>query len=374
MQVTLLAVGPSDFEGDLSIETMFGGTPRLHKYPRSSTPSQHVLEQVKSFRTVRVHNKLQRKRRQYACKVCSILIRAQRKTAWETAYLCRTCSDTHGSGIIYLCQLARQHGPNGTHQMCRSGTDTPEGVRYVVKLPMLGDNKIGESVLELIKIEVRLQNTPNYQCVAVIFDIPKGLNCVFGMYNLISSGSVDVSRRTSQMEPRQLNLQLPPYKKRGQSAKPKSSKDQMKTWRYFRKEKKNAKAETMFTLGVVASEGVESKCITRKKLRKFMRDGHTPGPLQIGEAIKRNDKTDNVESEKVKRFLSTDWELTSVSSPHRIQGQCVQAQPTRRTTDGAQNCAPYRYQGSKHRVVSATMAVLTGAESRNREVGAWNDR
>ncbi|GMF43225.1 unnamed protein product [Phytophthora fragariaefolia] len=73
MQMTLLAVGPSDFEGDLSIEALFGSVPRSHVLPRSVVPAQHVLEQIDSYRIVRIGDKTQRKRRQYACKVYSIL-------------------------------------------------------------------------------------------------------------------------------------------------------------------------------------------------------------------------------------------------------------------------------------------------------------
>ncbi|KAE9216866.1 hypothetical protein PF004_g14327 [Phytophthora fragariae] len=45
----------------------------------------------------------------------------------------------------------------------------------------LGNNKIGEAVLELAKITVRLDDAPNYQCVAVVFDIPDEFDCVLGM-------------------------------------------------------------------------------------------------------------------------------------------------------------------------------------------------
>ncbi|ETP30413.1 hypothetical protein F442_20596 [Phytophthora nicotianae P10297] len=45
----------------------------------------------------------------------------------------------------------------------------------------LGDNKIGESILELVKIEIILQGVPNYQCVAVVFDIPEEFDGVLGM-------------------------------------------------------------------------------------------------------------------------------------------------------------------------------------------------
>eukprot|EP00644_Phytophthora_capsici_P013808 jgi/Phyca11/120043/e_gw1.40.409.1 len=42
----------------------------------------------------------------------------------------------------------------------------------------LGDNKIGKSILELVKIEILLQGVPNYQCIAVVFDIPEEFDFV----------------------------------------------------------------------------------------------------------------------------------------------------------------------------------------------------
>ncbi|KAG4247479.1 hypothetical protein PC116_g4750 [Phytophthora cactorum] len=63
MQVALLAVGPSDFEGHLSIEAMFGSVPKSHERPRSATSARHELEQVDSFQFVSVGDKTQRKRR-----------------------------------------------------------------------------------------------------------------------------------------------------------------------------------------------------------------------------------------------------------------------------------------------------------------------
>ncbi|KAG6946949.1 hypothetical protein JG688_00015762 [Phytophthora aleatoria] len=148
MQVALLAVGPSDFEGDLSIEAMFGSVPRSHARHRSVTPGRHELEQVDNFRVARVGDKTQRTSRPYAYKVCSILRRAPNKPAWETTYLCRTCSNAHGSGVVYLCQRARQHDPTGPlntatcsqiwHDMWRNGTDTPEGHWYRRRVPQNG--------------------------------------------------------------------------------------------------------------------------------------------------------------------------------------------------------------------------------------------
>ncbi|KAE9099972.1 hypothetical protein PF010_g14996 [Phytophthora fragariae] len=77
----------------------------------------------------------------------------------------------------------------------------------------------------------------------------------------------------------------------------------------------------MFTLGVVDSEGVQTKYITRKKLRKFLRLPAKDQPehdfmivltndtiKEIQSNVRRCDEPDNVGTEKAKRFLQTDWE------------------------------------------------------------------
>ncbi|GMF44967.1 unnamed protein product [Phytophthora fragariaefolia] len=77
----------------------------------------------------------------------------------------------------------------------------------------------------------------------------------------------------------------------------------------------------MFTLGVIESEGVETKYSTRKKLRKFLRLPAKDKPehdfmivltndtiKEVERDIKRNDEPDNAGSKKAKRFLQTDWE------------------------------------------------------------------
>ncbi|KAE8907766.1 hypothetical protein PF005_g16824 [Phytophthora fragariae] len=77
----------------------------------------------------------------------------------------------------------------------------------------------------------------------------------------------------------------------------------------------------MFTLGVVDSEGVQTKYITRKKLRKFLRLPAKDQPehdfmivltndtiKEIQSDVRRCDEPDNVGTEKAKRFLQTDWE------------------------------------------------------------------
>lgn len=63
MQNTLLAVGPSGFEGKLSIDALFESPPRAHMRPRSAAPAGHELEQVESFGSVHVGDRTQGKKR-----------------------------------------------------------------------------------------------------------------------------------------------------------------------------------------------------------------------------------------------------------------------------------------------------------------------
>ncbi|KAJ8539077.1 hypothetical protein ON010_g12795 [Phytophthora cinnamomi] len=78
----------------------------------------------------------------------------------------------------------------------------------------LENNNIGEATLELVKMTVRLDGAPNYQCVAVVFDIPDEFDFVIGMpfswmNNPRSTGNVDASRRTRRLETQWQKLQLP---------------------------------------------------------------------------------------------------------------------------------------------------------------------
>ncbi|GMF44478.1 unnamed protein product [Phytophthora fragariaefolia] len=188
----------------------------------------------------------------------------------------------------------------------------------------LGDNKIGEAILELVTIEIRLKNVPNYQCVAVVFDIPEEFDCVLGMpYFVDGQPAIDWKRRCFksdvQVGASTMETSTPLGKGRqangsglheavdGRSpsaishdscraAVPETRlEDEVESVerptedgrKLSKRERKNAKAETMFTLGVVDSDGVETK---------------------IEQDLKSNDEPDNVGSEKAKRFLHTDWE------------------------------------------------------------------
>ncbi|GMF31381.1 unnamed protein product [Phytophthora fragariaefolia] len=60
----------------------------------------------------------------------------------------------------------------------------------------LGDNKICEAVLELVKIEIRLKGVPKYQCVAVVFNTPYEFDCILGMPFFVDvQTSIDWKRR-----------------------------------------------------------------------------------------------------------------------------------------------------------------------------------
>ncbi|GMF44968.1 unnamed protein product [Phytophthora fragariaefolia] len=60
----------------------------------------------------------------------------------------------------------------------------------------LGDNKISESMLEFVKIDIQLKGVTNYHCVAVVFDIRDELDCVLGMPFVVDTSTS--SRKCSQ--------------------------------------------------------------------------------------------------------------------------------------------------------------------------------
>ncbi|GMF18111.1 unnamed protein product [Phytophthora lilii] len=165
----------------------------------------------------------------------------------------------------------------------------------------LGDTKIGEALLELVKIEIKLKGVSNYQCVAVVFDIPDEFDCVLGMPFFVdvqpnvdwkrrcfkddeSSGASTADTSTPCGKCSQANgsglhdavdsessstrsldscraavLETQPECEVKTAERPAGEVNNLS-----RREKKNAQAEAMFTLAVVDSEGVETKYITRK--------------------------------------------------------------------------------------------------------------
>ncbi|ETN20482.1 hypothetical protein PPTG_03478 [Phytophthora nicotianae INRA-310] len=113
MQMSLLAVGASDFEGDLSVRALTDTPVPPSPTPRYRLSTSHSTKQVEVYRTTRGKNgKESRKRRQYACKVCSLLRPA--KNPWETTFYCFECTEARlagtpddsssAKGKIYLSQ------------------------------------------------------------------------------------------------------------------------------------------------------------------------------------------------------------------------------------------------------------------------------
>ncbi|GMF16026.1 unnamed protein product [Phytophthora fragariaefolia] len=133
----------------------------------------------------------------------------------------------------------------------------------------------------------------------------------------------------------------------------------------------------MFNLGVLDSDGVETKYITRKelpqKLPQFLRLSGKDAPehdfmivltndtiKRIEQDFKRNDEPDNVCSEKAKRFLHTDWESfnnnpayhviidykDNVFKPELPQGLPMEGNTEHRIDVKDPNIAMYRQQWS----------------------------
>ncbi|ETI32387.1 hypothetical protein F443_20800 [Phytophthora nicotianae P1569] len=209
----------------------------------------------------------------------------------------------------------------------------------------LGDNKIGESILELMKIEILLQGVPNYQCVAVVFDIPEEFDGVLGMPFFVDiHPDIDWKNRCIKVcvsdGASTAGISTPCGKcSPGNGSGPYDAVNCERTSAISRDSCRAAVPETRLEGEVESverpaedveklvkrekngSEGVETKYITWKKLRKFLRLPAKDQPehdfmivltndtiKEIERDLNRSDEPDNVGSEKVRRFLNTDWE------------------------------------------------------------------
>ncbi|DAZ98790.1 TPA: hypothetical protein N0F65_004006 [Lagenidium giganteum] len=151
---------------------------------------------------------------------------------------------------------------------------------------MLGDNLIAEFSLEVVPIQVHLPATPIYGCVAV----------VYAQMNSIASWGC----------PSSLPYNPIVFWKRGLHDAVTTS------LAHERPQRKGARIETMFTIGVTDSDGTETKYITRKTFGKFLRPPAETDPehdfmlvLTIKQ-IEEHNEPDNVASDKARRLLETD--------------------------------------------------------------------
>lgn len=150
MQLSLLSVGAVDFEGDLSVAALTDSPVPPSPTPRYTLPARHTTKQVDVYRVTRgKHGKDTKKRRQYGCKVCSLL--RPGKNPWETTFYCVECTEARSSGALdyctnaqgklYLCQKVRQHDPNAAtnsatcsqiwHDLWRCGASIPPGLKTI---------------------------------------------------------------------------------------------------------------------------------------------------------------------------------------------------------------------------------------------------
>ncbi|KAG2888211.1 hypothetical protein PC114_g18478 [Phytophthora cactorum] len=204
----------------------------------------------------------------------------------------------------------------------------------------LGDNKIGEAMLELVKIEVQLPGAPNYEGVAVIFDIPDEFDCVLGMPFFVDVQpdidwkrrcfKIDVSGGDSAMETStpggkcsQANgsglrdavdsesssvigrdscraaVPETPLGCEAKAAETPAEDVGKLSWREKKNVRVDAMEETAEVLRLPAKNEPEHDfmvVLSNDTIKEIERD------------LKRNDEPHNVGSEKAKRFLQTNWE------------------------------------------------------------------
>ncbi|GMF26541.1 unnamed protein product [Phytophthora fragariaefolia] len=261
----------------------------------------------------------------------------------------------------------------------------------------LGDNQIVEAELEVLPLDIKVSGLDEaYKCVAVVYAIPDGFDCILGIPffedmqpqihwrgrriegtrvetlrwertgeicgPIEEGGPVIASGFRSSVEAKGLSAKRPdscrgaaletdvksPIKlvrQNAQSGAPsvvcgqlenqpvkddsvvrdgeKTSLDTgvERAGDSSRARGKDGVVEKMFTMGVVDETGVQTKYITRKKLRKFLRlktkTVDEPDFMlvlsnetikQVARSLQRRDQPDNVRSTKAQRYLETDWE------------------------------------------------------------------
>ncbi|DBA00051.1 TPA: hypothetical protein N0F65_003717, partial [Lagenidium giganteum] len=219
-----------------------------------------------------------------------------------------------------------------------------------------GDGRTVSSPLELVHVNMEVPGVPTYYATAaMVYDLPDRIDCILGMPffeekqpqvdwktrtisvttpanapSLLEKGSPveDSGLQNAAQEEvlpatsaDSLGVAMPETDKQ-QSAKPLDASREMACPGELDVRKKSVRTKTdlLFTMGVEASQGLCTKYIKRKHLRKLLRQ-KSEDPAQdfilvlTDEAIKKvkrdivhPDKPDHVASEKARRFLDTDWE------------------------------------------------------------------
>ncbi|ETP03815.1 hypothetical protein F441_19293 [Phytophthora nicotianae CJ01A1] len=153
IQTALFNIGPADFAGDLSAEALANTPVSRSSAPRYTLPAQHTTKQMS--------------RRQYGCKVYSLL--RPGKNPWENTFYCVECSEVRmqsvdddsaiGRGEVYLCQKVRQHDSSGPtnsatcsqiwHDLWRGGVNIPPGLKAIrLRAPSIADAQLPDGGLE----------------------------------------------------------------------------------------------------------------------------------------------------------------------------------------------------------------------------------
>ncbi|KAG3131041.1 hypothetical protein PI126_g20236 [Phytophthora idaei] len=131
--------------------------------------------------------------------------------------------------------------------------------------------------------------------------------------------------------------------------------------------------EKMFTMGVVDESGVQTKCITRKKLRKLLRiktkSADEPDFIlvltnetikQVARSLQRRDQPDNIATAKAQRYLETDWDTFRSNPAFDLLVEYKDNVFRPELPEGLPEKRPDRREGRKPCDVSAAMATVTG--------------
>ncbi|POM59800.1 polyprotein [Phytophthora palmivora] len=197
----------------------------------------------------------------------------------------------------------------------------------------LEDNQIVETKLEVVPIEIEISGLGEiYKCVAVVYATPDEFDCILGIpffedmhpqtdWRVIASGfrrSAEAkglsAKRPDSRRGTALETDVTFAVRFARGTVQKCCKMQQYTGQ-------DSIVEKMFTMGVVDEIGVQTKYITRKKLKKFRRiktkSIEEPDVMlvlsnetikRVARTLQRQDQPASVVTAKAQRYLETDWE------------------------------------------------------------------
>ncbi|RAW25988.1 hypothetical protein PC110_g17608 [Phytophthora cactorum] len=203
----------------------------------------------------------------------------------------------------------------------------------------LGDNQIIKTELEVLPLNIMVSGIQDaYKYVAVVNAIPDEFDCILGIplfedvqpqidWRDVTPAAGPTRNEAQEKSPGVVCEQQEDAPAGKGSAAGDGGKSSgrggtaEKTEGISSARGKDNVEEKMFRMGVIDESGVQTKYITRKKLRKFLRiktkSEDEPAFMlvltnetikQVARSLQRRDQPDNIATAKAQLYLETDWD------------------------------------------------------------------